>query len=225
MGSVTPKYYQFLFSQVPELVAIPFNFIVDSTNGNGLGIRSLKGSGIDAVYMHTSATPAPGNPNPAAGTILVQTSKTFNRFLAAFGGQGSPVGTPITLSAATATPGVAYIITSLGTTTTAANWTTFGLEAGVTPALGATVIAATSGTGLGNATVAPANASGITCVELVGDPSQTNSPSQGSMFLVFHTLAATNASTTTLIPTAPANGTVIGMTLLMRNSPLKQAGE
>src|SRR5580698_1169620 len=50
---------------------IDCNFIVDSSNGNGLGIRSLKGSGCASVYMHTSATPAAGNPNPASGYILV----------------------------------------------------------------------------------------------------------------------------------------------------------
>ena len=35
----------------------------------GLGQRSLKHSGrIAQVFMHTSATPAPGNPNPTGGS-------------------------------------------------------------------------------------------------------------------------------------------------------------
>lgn len=49
-------------------VLLDCNFIVDSTNGNGLGIRSLKGPGIAHVYMHTTATPAVGNPNPQGTT-------------------------------------------------------------------------------------------------------------------------------------------------------------
>jgi hypothetical protein len=37
-------------------VLLDCNFIVDPTNGNGLGIRSLKGPGIANVFMHTSAS-------------------------------------------------------------------------------------------------------------------------------------------------------------------------
>lgn len=36
-------------------VLIDCNFIVDSTNGNGLGIRSLKGPYVQNVFMNTSA--------------------------------------------------------------------------------------------------------------------------------------------------------------------------
>ena len=49
-------------------VLIDCNFVVDSANSNGLGIRSLKGPYVKNVYMHTSATPAPGNPNPQGST-------------------------------------------------------------------------------------------------------------------------------------------------------------
>ena len=40
---------------------IDINFVVDSTNGNGLGIRTLKGQGIQNAVMHTSATVGKGN--------------------------------------------------------------------------------------------------------------------------------------------------------------------
>lgn len=36
-------------------VLIDCNFVVDSTNGNGRGIRSLKGQGVRNVFMHTTA--------------------------------------------------------------------------------------------------------------------------------------------------------------------------
>lgn len=47
---------QFVNTFHKKLVQLDCNFIVDSTNGNGLGIRSLKGPGIANVFMHTSAS-------------------------------------------------------------------------------------------------------------------------------------------------------------------------
>lgn len=44
----------YAFAQKPVL--IDCNFVVDATNGNGLGIRQLKGQGVKAVYMATSAS-------------------------------------------------------------------------------------------------------------------------------------------------------------------------
>jgi len=48
-------------------VTIDCNFIVDSTNGNGLGIRNLKGSEVAAVYMNTTFGSFPAG-SPALGT-------------------------------------------------------------------------------------------------------------------------------------------------------------
>ena len=55
-----------LYSPFVMPVLVDCNFIVDSTNGNGLGIRSLKGPLVANVYMQTQATPAKGNPLVAA---------------------------------------------------------------------------------------------------------------------------------------------------------------
>src|ERR1700731_2634369 len=81
------KLYQ--YEAYPILLSC--NFVVDSTNGNGLGIRSLKGSGIANVFKHTSATPCNCNygalnPNPAPGNILVVFENQFNRYLSGFNG-------------------------------------------------------------------------------------------------------------------------------------------
>jgi hypothetical protein len=50
----------FLSNKLYQLEAYPVllscNFVVDSTNGNGLGIRSLKGPGIKSVFMLSSAS-------------------------------------------------------------------------------------------------------------------------------------------------------------------------
>jgi Ice-binding-like len=50
-----------IYSMFVQPVLIDCNFVVDSANGNGLGIRSLKGPGIANVYMQ-STSPAPRNP-------------------------------------------------------------------------------------------------------------------------------------------------------------------
>lgn len=50
-----------LYSMITQPVLIDLNFVVDSTNGNGLGIRSLKGPLVANVYMQ-SATPSASNP-------------------------------------------------------------------------------------------------------------------------------------------------------------------
>ena len=49
-------YTQFLGSHHKKPVIIDCNFTVDSTNGNGFGARSLKGAGVQNVYMNTSAS-------------------------------------------------------------------------------------------------------------------------------------------------------------------------
>lgn len=111
-----------LYSFGAQPVLIDCNFIVDATNGNGLGIRSLKGQGVENVFMHTSSTPGRGpngylNPNPASGYALIQLSSNYNRYLGGFSGFVSPVtGAAINIDAldAALTVGVPYVITSVG---------------------------------------------------------------------------------------------------------------
>lgn len=111
-----------LYSFGAQPVLIDCNFIVDATNGNGLGIRSLKGQGVENVFMHTSATPGKGpngllNPNPASGYAWVQLSANYNRYLGGFAGVVSPTtgsNLVITTAGAALTPGNPYVITAPG---------------------------------------------------------------------------------------------------------------
>jgi hypothetical protein len=107
------------YSFLNRPVTIDCNFIVDSTNGNGLGIRSLKGAGVQAVYMNTSAPLAgSGNPNPAAGYALIQLSNNYNRYSGGFAGLVAPTtGNDLAINATALTPGNPYIITSVGVPT------------------------------------------------------------------------------------------------------------
>lgn len=223
-----------VYSMHVKPVLIDCNFVVDSTNGNGLGIRSLKGPMVQNVFMHTSASAGPGNsnpaspnvvvtnPNPAAGTIVVQLQDNFNRSFSGFNSNVSPVsGTPLTST----TTGTAYVIVSLGTAT-AAQWLAAGVPSGITPAVGVAFIAAATGTIGGSAAVeiAAAAGSGIMSIETLGDPNLSIAPnpnaSQGfGAQLILQCRDITGAIA------APANGTVISLAFYLSDSSVVIQGE
>lgn len=173
-----------------------------------------------------------GSPNPAAGLILVQFGSSYSGYYGGFAGFNSPLsGTPINVTTGT-TKGLAYTIASVGTTTTA-QWQKLGLPIGVTPTVGGTFIATdtTTATGTGVIEVPLATGSGITEIDVLGDPTQGLAPDPTSALpgvraqLVMRCLAATNSSTTTFAATAPATNTVIGAHFFFSNSSVKIGGE
>lgn len=203
-------------------VLLDCNFIVDPANGNGLGIRSLKGPTIANVYMHTSSTPAAGSPNPEAGVIVVQLADNYNRYLSGFSGYEGPLGASVTATTAN-NPAV---VTSLGTATPA-QWAAVGFPSAYLnsatglPSVGATFIPSASGTIGGSATVAPPTASGIDHIELIGDPNQTIASVQPQIVgaqMIFQCLSAGAL-------TAPTAGSVISLAFYMSNSSVSVAGE
>lgn len=116
LGNNYGKFYSFL----SKPVLLDLNFIVDAANGNGLGVRSVKGQGVENVFMHTSTTPGRGpngylNPNPAAGYALIQLSYNYMRYYGGFSGFASPVtGSNLAINASALTAGVPYVIVSVG---------------------------------------------------------------------------------------------------------------
>lgn len=114
------------YSNIGMPYKIDCNFVVDSTNGNGLGIRSLKSNGyVQNVFMHTSATPGVNNgytnPNPALGYALIQMKQNFNTYLGGFSGQVAPtVGATAVINGSALTVGNPYIIATVGATPKAA---------------------------------------------------------------------------------------------------------
>jgi hypothetical protein len=215
------QFKEYIFNLHGMPVLLDCNFVVDSTNGNGLGLRNLKGPGIAAVYMHTSASPAPGNPNPAPGYFEVQFDQSYFRYYGGFEGFVAPVsGTPLTST----TAGTAYVIVSLGTTTTA-QWQAAGLPVGVVPAVGAAFIATATGAigGTGAVEVPSTNGSGVGYVELVGDPNMTlimKGPQQRNPYLIGRFMGGTPP-----VATAPADGSVCGMAFYLSNSSQTLQGE
>jgi hypothetical protein len=189
---------------------------------------------VQNVFMNTSATPGPGNtnpaspgvtvtnPNPSAGTIIVQFQDTYMRSYSGFNANVSPVsGTPLTAT----TAGTSVIIVSLGTATTA-QWQAVGLPKGITPAIGVAFTPTASATIGGSAAVeiAAAAGTGIMSIETLGDPNTTLSPNPsanqgfgGQMILQVRNSSGAIA--------APANGSVISLVFELSNSSVLVAGE
>lgn len=288
-----------IYMNICKPIIVESNFVVDSTNGNGLGIRSLKSNGyVESVYMNTSAAftgtshtsvlidgiasgtsslkvgmpvqgsgiPAGatiasivssgsinlsaattssttgsityqgvGSPNPAAGFVQVKFKNNFNYYLGGFTGFVSTVsGSAVKIDNSVLTAGQAYTITTLGNATLA-NWQSVGFPVGFVPAVGSNFIATAVGVpGEGNtltSRVMVPKASGILCVEAMGDPNQTlnNSSiaSNAGAIVITQFLAptlSTNAYGQPMIPTAPQNGSVCGMSFWFDGSSVTVDG-
>lgn len=120
MGHNLGNNYGKFYSMLSKPVLVDCSFIVDSTNGNGLGIRSLKGQGVENVFMHTSSTPGRGpngylNPNPAVGLAVVQLAYNYTRYYGGASGIVAPLtGSNVAINATALTIGQPYVITSVG---------------------------------------------------------------------------------------------------------------
>ncbi len=214
------------YSNIVKPIDINLQFTVDNTNANG--VTSLKSNGyVTNVFMNCATTASASNPNPAAGLIQVRLAGNYNTYI----GTSASLRTPLTGSdvkidnGATLTLGAIYTITTLGNAT-AAQWTTVGVPAGITPAVGVSFIALATGAGSGNVKTsrvqAPATAgSGISVIETVGDPStMTNSAtaSNGGMIVQYRCMnySATQA--------APAAGSVISLRIRLDGSSVSVDG-
>lgn len=220
----------------PVLVDCHFTVAPADTGGLGILAGSLQGQGVANVFMHTSATPGKGsngqlNPNPAVGYIYVQLTDNFYKMYQIHHHLRGPLsGSNIAVDSTSLTPGNPYVITVLGTTT-AADWLALGVPPGVKPAVNVPFIAAVSGAGSGSGQVQTQAISGIVKIEGVGGPSLAlapvpvgGSPNVGGWVLL-ECLAATSTSVTTLIPTAPAVGSIIHLSFYMSQSSVLVAGE
>ncbi len=165
------------YTNIAKPMAVNATFAVTPTNG--LGVTSLKSNGyVRNVFMHTSTTPTSNdgylNPNPAAGYALIQLTNNFNRFIGMTSSLVSATTTSTKIDNSALTVGQAYVITILGDAT-AAKWASVGVPAGVTAAVGVSFIATAVGTGSNALTsrVQVPTSSGISAVEVVGDPNTT----------------------------------------------------
>ena len=217
------------YTNIAQPIDVNLNFVVDSTNGNGLGIRSLKSNGyVESVFMNTSATPGKvgniTNPNPAAGYAIVRFKNNFNKYIGGFSGIILPTSGS-TLTSVTA--GSPYVITALGTATTA-QWVAVGFPVGMTPAVGAAFVASATGTIGGSASVKAPGISQISDISVVGDPNLTIANSNVAFYAGAQVLVqfygATSSSVTTQIAVAPSNESIVGMTFRFDGSSVTVDG-
>ena len=120
------------------------------------------------------------------------------------------------------------------TKTNGDDWRGVGLPVGIEPTVGAAFVATSTGVctgGVSTGFVEVPSVSGISSLEVVGDPNQSISPipykfspNIGGWILV-QFLAPTSSSVTTFIPTAPAAGSVVGMSFYMEAGSTTIAGE
>lgn len=217
------RFIQFFKTLHNEPVLLDCNFVVDAANGNGLGIRSLKGPGVAGVYMHTSAPlVGSGNPNPAAGEIIVKLQDNYNRIFSGFNSINGPLGAATTSSKAN----VINVITVLGTATLA-QWQAVGLPLGITPAVGVAFVGSVAAVIGGSAQTAImlAAGSGITNIESAGDGNLSLSPQGPANAVsgaggVFYLRCMKNA-----VLTAPTDGTTISLAFYLSNTRILAAGE
>lgn len=214
-----------LYSMHVKPVILDFSFTVDNTAG--AGITNLKGPCITSVFMN-STSPSGGNPNPPAGIIRVKLADNYSRFYNMFASIQSPnSGSNLT----SVTSGTVYVITAVGTTTTA-QWVAKGLPIGVTPAVGVSFLASATGAlgGTGTVQIPAANGAGLaSTIDIIGNPdvvlANSAQPSNGGGYLFLRCMGATSSSVTTRIATAPANGSVINISLLLSDSSITVQGE
>ncbi len=187
------------YTNVSKPQEVNLQFTVTPTNG--LGITSLKSNGyVRNVFMHTSTTPAANdgytNPNPAAGYASIQFTNNFNYYLNSFTAFQAPNTGSIKIDNSNLTAGVAYVITTLGDSTTA-QWQAVGLPPGITPAVGVSFIATAVGAGANTSTsrVSTSTTAGIYSVEMVGNPgvmlAQSNIASNGGAWVLVKFTAPT----------------------------------
>lgn len=199
-----------IYRNVCKPMEVDCNFIVDSTNGNGLGIRSLKSNGfVESVFMHTTQTPGVingvTNPNPAAGYAQITFKNNFNYYLGGFSGQIVPTTSNSTTAT---TAGSVYVITALGTATLA-QWQAKGLPPGLTPTVGQAFVATATGTIGGSAHVGIPGVPLVSYVSVIGDPNTE----------IANSNIAQNAGAKIIVQfsSLTASGTISGATLTMNS--------
>lgn len=198
-GFVNAGHY---YNNIVKPILINLTYTVTPTNG--LGITALKSNGyVRNVFMHTSTTPTANdgvtNPNPLAGYALVQFKQNFNTYLGSYGSLVSPYVATTTAVTSGLTLGQPYIITLVGTTTTA-EWQAIGLPVGLTPTVGQSFVATATGTGGGHSgTVGTPGVGAVGRFEVVGDPNQSISnssiASNGGAYLLCQFLSPSSAGT------------------------------
>lgn len=125
------RFFQFFKTFHREPILLDCNFVVDPANGNGLGLRNLKGQGFTNVFMNTSASFAGSTHSNlvvdgiASGTATLAVGMPVQ-------GSGIPVGATI----ASITSSSAITLSVAATTSVAGGTITYQAVGSPNPAAG-----------------------------------------------------------------------------------------
>ncbi len=192
-------------------VPVPIWFTISSgsatagsiwTDGFG-NLYTVSATISSATLLKTTGVQSPG---AAAGTL------TF------VSGTGST--TNLTYSSAVAGLATGFTFALVNYNSNLNCWTGVGVKPGVVPAVGVPFIATSSGVSTGggsSGTVIAAGISGISSIEVIGNtnlaiaPIATGYSANVGGWVLVQFLAPTSSSVTTLVPTAPAHNSVVGL--------------
>lgn len=157
----------------------------------------------------------------SAGVYRIQLQDNYSQFLSFDATMEAPV-TGASVAGGSFVATTMYQIITTGTTTQA-QWETAGVPAGITAAPGVVFLAA--GIGAGTGTVKAIGASGITSVEVMGDPQTmlSKQPYQfpAGAYITFKCLGPTAAGNTAPIATDPADGSGMDIVICLNNSSVQ----
>ncbi len=216
-----PSQFNYNFHMMPVLIDCKFKVLSTA----GIGISNLSSPGISSVLMHSSS--ASGN-NLAAGQIQIQLQDSYYQYY--WGGiqfTSPPTGSEINLTTGL-TLGQGYQITTVGTST-AANWVTAGLQAGLTPTVGMAFVAKTAAAGTGTGKVKAVTTSGVYGAEFMGSPTLglnvANQPTNGGGILLLQCIGPTDSTHPGPVITQPADGTAVHLWFYVSNSSVTLQGD
>lgn len=203
------RYSQFFYTKHKMPVIIDANVTIGST-------------GAVSSYAAIGLLATSGVVRNAAGIYQFNFMDNYTNFYQMDWDFDSPTsGSSILVASAGTVSGTTYSITIVGTTTTA-GWQSLGLPVGITPAVGVAfkATATTTAAGTGAVQVPLATGSGIIAMDMIGNPALTVNPTPTPAgvvggYVIARCLAATNSSTTTLVATDPASGSVLNIRFYM----------
>lgn len=200
---------QFVESFQSGLTYIQASMTVDSTqtsNTSNYKISNLSGNGIANVAL------------VGTGVYKVTLTNSFFTLLDFHANIQGPTGTPVAIASLAAT--TPYVVSTVGTST-AASWVIAGVPQSLSSSVAvgmAFVSSADSSTATGSGYAAPVITSGVSTVQVYGNPNLTINTTQASALPYFMFQTLYTSAGPVLAPATPVDGTVLRINMFFRNS-------
>ncbi len=200
------RFTQFMYTKHGMPVVLDVKVPIGGTGAVG---TLVGGAGIASVVRN------------AVGTYQINLSDSYNKYLGMSCSVLSPnSGSSILVASAGTVSGTQYIITIVGTTTTA-GWQSLGLPVGITPAVGVSFKATATTTATGTGAVQIPASSGIITIAALGDPTKSifvTGIGASNPYITVQCLGATATADTAMVPADPASGSSLMLSFYLSNS-------